>query len=189
MAMGLGLLGRGTARQAVRFGGIHVLGAVLGGALTGGLLGGVGALLGLAAWRPGLVGVGAVAAVGLGLSRRPVRLGRQCQVPRAWGRTMPPRRRYFLWGLLLGCGVATPILSSAFLVLLGAQLTAGVLLGGVAGAVFGATREALALLPGLRGDDPQATMALLPRLRPTVRRLNALVALGGGLALVLAAWR
>ena len=102
---------------------------------------------------------------------------------------MPPRRRYFLWGVLLGSGVATPILSSAFLVLLSAQLTSGILLGALAGFVFGATREAMALLPGLRGYDHQATMALIPNLRPMVRRLNALVALGAGVALVLAAWR
>jgi hypothetical protein len=101
---------------------------------------------------------------------------------------MPPCRRYVLWGALLGSGVATPILSSAVLVLLGAQLTAGVLLGAATGAVFGVTRESLALVPGLRGASPEATMGLLPRLRPATRRLNALVALGGGLALVLIAW-
>ena len=37
---------------------------------------------------------------------------------------MPPRRRYLLWGAMLGCGLATPILSSAFLVLLSAQAMA-----------------------------------------------------------------
>ncbi len=163
-------------------------GAALGGAAAGGGLGWIGALLRLPDWRPWLIGVTAVGAFALAIGPRPVQLGRQCQVPRAWARTMPPRRRYLLWGALLGCGLATPILSSAFLVLLSAQLTIGPWLGTVAGAVYGGTREAMALLPMLRGSDPEATMALLPRYRPTAQRLNAAAALGGGLMLVVFAW-
>ena len=47
----------------------------------------------------------------------------------------------------------------------------------------------LALLPLLCGWGPEATMALLPRLRPAAQRLNALVAVGGGLLLVVLACR
>ncbi len=186
MAMGLGSLGRGGVRSVVRLGGLHVLGAAVGGALTGAVIGGTGALLGLRTWQPWLVGATVLLAVGLGLRRR-VQLGRQCQVPRGWNRTMPPNRRYFLWGALLGCGLATPIYQTVFLVLLGAQLTAGVALATAAGALFGGTRQALALLPLLRGWDPETTMNLLPMLGPAVRRLNALLAIAGGVALVLTA--
>jgi hypothetical protein len=101
---------------------------------------------------------------------------------------MPPGRRYFLWGAMLGFGLATPILTSAFLVLLSAQATAGLAVGALSGAVFGATRQGIALLPAVRRLDLGETMALLPRFRSTVRRLNAVVALGAGLILVLLAW-
>lgn len=83
--------------------------------------------------------------------------------------------RYFLWGILLGCGVATPILHSALLVLLGVQLTAGVGLGCASGVVFGVTRETVALLPLWRKQDqgdPEPLMQLLPALKGTVQRLN-----------------
>ena len=188
MAMGLSP-GRGGGRRTAGLAGLHLLGAALAGALVGGVLGGVGWLLGLAAWRPWLVGAAALWALGLGLRRRPLRLGRQRQVPQAWNRTMPPGRRYLLWGALLGSALATPVYHSAALVLLAAQLGAGVGPAAAAGAAFGAARQALALLPGLRGLGPPETMALLPRLRPAARRLNALVVVGGALALVLAGWR
>jgi hypothetical protein len=115
-------------------------------------------------------------------------LGRQRQVPQAWAQTMLPRRRFFLWGTLLGSGLATSMYHSAFLVLLAAQLGAGVGLAAAAGAVFGATREALAMVPPLRGFDVYQTTELLPRLAPVVRCLNALAVVVGGLLLVLAAW-
>ena len=186
MAMGLSP-GRGGGRQTAELAGLHLLGAALAGALVGGVLGGVGWLLGLAAWRPWLVGAAALWALGLGLRRRPLRLGRQRQVPQAWNRTMPPGRRYLLWGALLGSGVATPVYHSAVLVLLAAQLTAGIGPAAGAGAVFGAARQALALLPGLGGLGLHETMDLLPRLRSAARRLNVLAILAGAVALVLAA--
>src|SRR5215208_5272677 len=58
MAVGLGLLGRGGTRQALGLWALHMAGAALAGALLGGLVGGAGALLGLAAWRPWIVGGG-----------------------------------------------------------------------------------------------------------------------------------
>src|SRR5688500_17878381 len=120
MAVGLGLLGRGGTRQALRLWLLHVAAAALAGALLGGLLGGVGALAGLEASRPWVVVAGALLALGLGLRRQPPKLGRQRQVPRRWPPGTPPSRVYLVWGAMLGSGVATPIFHTAFLVLLAA---------------------------------------------------------------------
>ena len=186
MAVGLGLLGRGGTRQALGLWALHVAGAALTGALVGGLVGGVGAQLGLEAWRPWIIGGGALLALGLGLQKRPLKLGRQRQVPRRWAPGTPPSRVYLVWGAMLGSGVATPIFHSAFLVLFAAQLTGGVALGLVSGALFGAARQATALLPLLGPLDPGQTMGLLETLRPVARRLNAALIVAGGLVLVLA---
>jgi hypothetical protein len=186
MAVGLGLLGRGGTRQALGLWALHVAGAALAGALLGGLVGGVGALLGLSAWRPWVIGGGALLALALGLRQRPPKLGRQRQVPRRWPAGTPPSRVYLVWGAMLGSGVATPIFHTAFLVLLAAQLTGGVALGLISGAVFGAARQATALLPLLGRFDPGRTMGLLQTLRPVARRLNAALIVAGGLILVLA---
>lgn len=185
MAVGLGLLGRGGTRQAFGLWVLHVAGAALAGALLGGLLGGIGVLAGLAAWRPWVVGAAALLAFALGLRQRPPKLGRQRQVPRRWAPGTPPARVYLAWGAMLGSGVATPIFHTAFLVLLAAQLTGGVTLGLVSGALFGAARQATALLPLLGRLDPGRTMGLLETLRPVARCLNAALIVAGGLVLVL----
>ena len=184
MAVGLGLLGRGGTRQALELGVLHVAGAALAGALLGGLVGGIGALAGLADWRPWIIGGAALLAFGLGLLPRPPKLGRQRQVPRRWAPGTPPSRVYLVWGAMLGSGVATPIFHTAFLLLLAAQLTGGVALGLVSGALFGATRQATALLPLLGRLDPGRTMGLLETLRPVARRLNAALIVAGGFVLV-----
>ncbi len=185
MAVGLGLLGRGGTRQALGLWALHVAAAALAGALLGGLVGGVGELVGLPAWRPWVVAGGALLALALGLRRRPPKLGRQRQVPRRWAPGTPPSRVYLVWGAMLGSGVATPIFHTAFLVLLAAQLTGGVALGLVSGTLFGAARQATALLPLLTRLDPGRTMGLLETLRPGARRLNAALIIAGGLVLVL----
>jgi hypothetical protein len=185
MAVGLSLLGRGGTRQALGLGALHVAGAALAGALLGGLVGGVGALAGLEAWRPWVIAGGALLAFALGLRRQPPKLGRQRQVPRRWAPGTPPGRVYLVWGAMLGSGVVTPIFHSAFLVLLAAQLTGGVALGLISGALFGAARQATALLPLLVRLDPGRTMGLLETLRPVTRRLNAALIVAGGLVLVL----
>src|SRR5215211_5434274 len=161
MAVGLGLLGRGGTREALGLWALHVAGAALAGAVLGGLVGGVGALAGLDAWRPWIVGGSALLALGLGLRRTPPKLGRQRQVPRRWAPGTPPAGVYLVWGAMLGSGVATPIFHSAFLVLLAAQLTGGVALGLLSGTLFGASRQATALLPLLGRLDPVRTMGLL----------------------------
>jgi hypothetical protein len=186
MAVGLGLLGRGGTRQALGLWVLHVAAAAVAGALLGGVVGGVGALVGLEAWRPWVIGGGALLALGLGLRRQPPKLGRQRQVPRRWAPGTSLARVYLVWGAMLGSGVATPIFHTAFLVLLAAQLTGGVALGLVSGALFGAARQATALLPLLGRLDPGRTMGLLETLRPVARRLNAALIIAGGLVLVLA---
>ncbi len=101
---------------------------------------------------------------------------------------MPIQLCYFLWGLLLGCGVATLIPYASLVVVLGVQLTAGVILGGASGAIFGTARETMALLALLprRGEEasPTELMCLLPRLQAPARHLNLLWVVGGGLLLV-----
>ncbi len=67
---------------------------------------------------------------------------------------------------MLGSGVATPIFHTAFLLLLATQLTSGVDLGLLSGALFGAARQATALLPLLAQFAPGRTMDLLESLRP-----------------------
>jgi hypothetical protein len=186
MALGLGLLGRGGTRQAFGLWALHVAGAALAGALLGGLFGAIGELAGLAVWRPWVIGGGAMLALGLALLPRPPKLGRQRQVPRRWAAGTPAARVYLVWGAMLGSGVATPIFHTAFLVLLAAQLTGGVALGLLSGALFGAVRQATALLPLLGQFDPRRTMSLLETLRPIARRLNAALIVAGGLVLVLA---
>ena len=186
MAAGLGLLGRGRTTHAVPLWTLHVLGATLAGAVLGGLLGGIGALLSLGLWRAWIVGAIVLVALVLGWRPQPPKLGRQRQVPRRWAPGTPVSRVYLIWGAMLGCGVATPIFHTAFLVLAGAQLTAGLALGLVSGAVFGATRQAMALLPVLGRFDPERTMGLMETLRPSARRVNAALVVVGGVILVLA---
>jgi hypothetical protein len=186
MAVGLGLLGRGGKRQALGLWALHVAGAALAGALLGGVVGALGALAGLAAWRPLIIAAASLLALGLALRRQPPKLGRQRQVPRRWAPGTPPSRVYLVWGAMLGSGVATPIFHTAFLLLLAAQLTGGVALGLISGTLFGAARQATALLPLLGQLDPSRTLSLLETLRPAARRLNAALVVAGGLVLVLA---
>jgi hypothetical protein len=185
MAMGLGLLGRGDLPGALRYSAVHVAGAAFAGAIAGALIGALGMVLGLPAWRPWVIGVVAAAALALALKPGPLTLGRQRQVPRRWARTMAPGRLYLLWGMLLGCGVATPILNTAFLLLVAGQATAGIALAALAGAIFGGVREATAIVPVVRGFSLDRTMHLLETLRPLARRLNIALVVVGGVVLVL----
>lgn len=154
-----------------------------GGMLSGAALGWIGSLLGLAAWRTWFVEATALPTFGFGLSWRPFPLGRQHQGPRERNQTMSPGRRYLFWSAVLQRSLATPVPTSAFLVLLGVQAA-----GQAVGEVFGATRQAIALLPALCRLDPGATMALLTWFRATARCLNAVVPLGAGLMLVVFRW-
>lgn len=187
--MGLDLLGRGKKGQAVRASILHLLGAILGGAFVGGLLGWLGSLLSLSTWRPEIIGAIAAFALWHSVSCQSPKLGPRCQVPRTWKYPLPVEAYYFLCGALLGCGTATLIPYSCFLVLLGTQLTSGVVLGSVSGALFGGVREAMALILFLskhkKEAKPSEMMRLLPVLTPKAQRLNTIWILGGGLLLVL----
>lgn len=185
MAVGLGLLGRGRARAAISYWVLHVLGAAAAGALVGGALGWFGGVLNLETWRPWVIGVAALLALFWGLRPLPPRIGRQRQVPRRWAAGTPLAWIYLLWGMMLGSGFATPVYQTAFLVLVGAQLTAGWQLGLLSGALFGAFRQMTALGPVLRQLDPGRTMHLLEVLRPYARRGNIGLIVAGGIVLVL----
>ncbi|HET7093249.1 MAG TPA: hypothetical protein VFI22_07225 [Thermomicrobiales bacterium] len=183
MAVSLGLLGRGAPTRAVRYWLVHVAAAAAAGALVGALFGGVGALLGLAAWRPWILALVALAALALGL-RHEFHLGTR-QVPRRWKAGTPIAWIFAIWGAMLGCGLYTPVYHTAFFVLTGAQLTAGPLLAALAGALFGGVRQATALYPALARYDEGRTMALLERFRPAAWRLNVALSGLGGLVLAL----
>jgi hypothetical protein len=182
MAMGLGFLGRESRARSSLVGALHVGFAALGGALTGAALGFTGELLDLGSDAT-LVILAAAASVAflVALRRRPMKLGRPCQVPKHWSRTIPVKRLYGTWGLMLGSGIVTLIPYSAHLVLLAAQLVAGPAFGAISGALYGATREGAALA-GVRGGlQPVPAMDALERWATAARVANiVVVALGGG---------
>ena len=186
MAMGLDFLGRERWR-GVSAGAIHLLGAMVGGALVGAGLGLLGDVLTLGRWRVWVVAAAALIVLVITLTRQHFDLGRPCQVPRRWTRTMPAHRRYLVWGLMLGSGLATLIPYPAYLLLPAAQLAAGPLIAGIAGGLYGLARELPALTVLVRPTGPEQTMELLPRLGLAWRRFNLLVAVAGGLALVIGA--
>jgi hypothetical protein len=191
MAMGLGFLGRGKGWRAIYLGILHVVGAALGGAIIGALLGWFGSLLALSAWRSVAIAVTAIFALWQGVSHRPVRLGLHRQVPRKWANTMAAELCYFLWGMLLGSGVATVIPSSAFLVILVTQFSSGVVLGCISGLLFGGTRGVVALLPLLSKKGrlyPEKLPALLPTLRMKVYWFNILWIIGASVLLEITIW-
>jgi len=153
--------------------------------MVGGVAGLIGELLGLAAWRPWIILAAGSVALIYGLRKTPPRIGRQRQVPRRWSVTTPLAWIYLVWGMMLGSGLATPVFQTAFLLLLGAQLTAGWQLGLFSGTLFGAFRQMTALGPVLRRLDPGRTMQLLEVLRPYARRGNIGLIVAGGVTLVL----
>jgi len=189
--MGLGFLGRGGGWRAARVALVHLIGAALGGGLIGGLLGWIGSAVPASRWRPGILLATGALALFLSFRRQP-ELGLQCQVPRHWNRIMSAEQCYAVWGLMLGSGVATLIPYSGLLLLLGAQLTAGVAFAGLSGAVFGTARESMSLFPLLWNqyrEDPPSAMRLLPALRTAVHRLNSISVAGGMVWLMVASLR
>ncbi|MBI2760443.1 MAG: hypothetical protein HYX51_03330 [Chloroflexi bacterium] len=179
--MGLSSLGRERTRRGASIVALHIAGAAIGGAVTGAALGVVGEILSLASLRAGIVGLAAVVAFALAVFRRSRKLGLHCQVPRRWTQVMAATPLYLVWGALLGAGVVTVVPYSLFVLLMSVQMTGGLLLGSVTGAVFGGTREALVLAPLLQRATPEATFGLLPRLRRHSEWLNIIgtAAFGG----------
>lgn len=191
MAMTMGFLGREKKGNIPYLGFFHVLGATLGGAVIGGFLGIIGQLLSLWIWHRELILIVTALALWQALTRRPARLGIQRQVSRAWAHTMLLELRYFLWGVLLGSGVATVIPYSAFLILLTTQLTSGFTLGCLSGALFGGTRQLVALLPLAQEQyrlQPEKAGMLMPILARAVSALNILWIIGGSLLLLVTSW-
>lgn len=159
----------------------------MGGAIIGAALGLMGDVAGASGARVWIVGAAAAIALVVSLTSDHFELGRPCQVPRRWSRSMPAFRRFLIWGAMLGSGVLTLIPYPAFFVLLAAEVTSPPLIAAVAGGLYGLVREAPALIPLASRGEPQELMDVLPRLKPSWRRLNLALAVLGGAALVLGA--
>ncbi len=183
--MGLRLLGRG-ARGKIMIASLHIGGAAFGGFLTGAVVGLTGAVFSLHPLRPFVIAITAVLLL-IAHARRPrVKFGLRRQVPQHWVATMPQPRRYLLWGGLLGSGVTTVIPYSAFVLLLSVQLTSGVLLGAVSGAIFGLARQGTAALAASCRVPIERLGASLATLHNPALRLNTVALVGGAVALVYA---
>jgi hypothetical protein len=165
---------------------LHLLGSALGGAASGVLLAAIGGAASLDDHRAPVVGCATVLALFFSLRRAPAKLGLQVQVPRNWRYTMTPQVRYVLWGILLGSGIATLIPYPIYLVLMGAELTVGITIAAVAGALFGVARELPVVLPLVLRYREDETFGLFGRLHPAVRRLNVALTALVGILLVLA---
>lgn len=184
--MGLSLFGR-RARQRTNVV-IHVVASALGGAIGGAAVGAIGTALTLERWRPWIILGVALLALRLGL-RRPARpLGIHRQVPKRWGGTLGDAGAYAAWGALLGLGVATTIPYSAYVLLVGVQLTSGPILGAIAGAAFGAGREGVASMSALRRHTPSEIADRLPRFRQMAVRLNVVMIAAGGVGFTALRW-
>lgn len=195
MGMTLGFLGRGKTRRLIFLSIFHILGAIIGGGLTGGLLGLFGTLSmisSVVAYKPMFIALVAIFALWQSISRCPARLGLYwLQVPRSWYHTMNAELCYFFWGLLLGCGVATVIPYSVFLVIMVSQLVSGVMLGCISGALFGGTRQLVTLLPLLVKENrlhPENIGMLMPRLAKIASRLNIVWVIVGSFLLLATSW-
>ncbi len=188
MVMTMESLGRGKGRRILYLGILHIIGAILGGAIAGSSLGALGDLFSLTSWRTAFIVLASTFALWQSLSRRPARLGFYWQqVPRQWQHTMRADRCYYLWGILLGSGVATLIPYSSLVVLLATQFTSGITLGCLSGAVFGGMRELVALAPLLSKRyrlEPTKAGMLLSKLTRVVRILNVCWIISGGTLLV-----
>lgn len=188
MVMTMGFLGREKRRSIIYLGFFHIMGALLGGAIIGGLLGLIGQSLSLWRWRSEIILIVAIFALWQAMTKRPAKLGMQRQVPRTWVRTMFPELCYFLWGAILGSGVATVIPYSAFLVLLSAQLTSSFVWGCLSGTLFGAARQLISLIPLIQTHyrlHPEDAAMLIPGLTRRISALNILWIIGGSILLLI----
>lgn len=186
MAMGLNFLGREKLR-GIEAGVVHLMGSIVGGAGVGLVLGSLGTGLGLDRWRVWIVGGAAVGVMVVSLTRDHFELGRPCQVPRQWSRSMAANTRFLAWGLMLGSGVATLIPYPAYFLLLAGEATVSPFVAALAGGLYGLTRELPALWVLIRPTGPEKTMDVLPKLRPAWRGLNLFLGAAGSLALILSA--
>ncbi len=146
----------GTVRAGRRttVGSAFAAGTALGAILLFGTLGTLGTLL-----QPGRVFVTAAAvlagaAVLMDLAGLRVRPQVRLQVPERWRRTMPLSRALFLYGVLLGTGVATLVPAAAAWALLPASVALASVPGALAvGLSFAAGRALPVLALAARGDE------------------------------------
>lgn len=160
------------------------LGAPIGGAITFGGLAAIGAAL-----QGGGAALGvavAIAVVAAALDALGIRIAPQLrrQVPEAWRRVLPLSLAAFLYGILLGLGFTTYVLSFALPALAAVSVAvADVPLGLVLGVAFGAGRALpiVVLAPLTRhalGVRAITAMADRPALLRTTRLVDALALLG-----------
>jgi hypothetical protein len=167
------------------------LGALAGGAITFGGLALLGEALG--AGGPAALAVAAavavVAAVGEARGARILPQVRR-QVPESWRRRMPVPLAAGLYGVLLGLGFTTFILTFAVWALAGVSVAVGdPALGLVAGLAFGAGRllPVVVLAPAARsagGAWLHAAMAERPRILRSLRAIDAVALTACAVALV-----
>ena len=163
------------------------LGALAGGVLTFGGL----ALLGAALGAPGPVALGAAAVVAVAAAAgeaRGLRIAPQIrrQVPEAWRRVLPVPLAAAGYGVLLGLGFTTFILSFAVWALAGASVAAGdPALGAAMGLAFGAGRAlpVVALAPLGAGSAVTAAMCERPAILRGLRRIDAVALIACAVAL------
>ena len=169
------------------------LGALGGGALTFGGLALAGAALG--AGGPAAVGAAAVGAVAAAVAEaRGLRIVPQIrrQVPESWRRRLPVALAAAGYGLLLGLGFTTFVLSFAVWALAGASIALGDPALGVAiGLAFGAGRAlpVVCLAPAAgtdRGGAITAAMCERPQILLGLRRVDAAALAALALALGIA---
>jgi hypothetical protein len=156
------------------------LGALAGGAITFGGLALVGAALG--AGGPAALGVAAVVAVAATVAEaRGLRIAPQIrrQVPEAWRRVLPVPLAAAGYGVLLGLGFTTFVLSFAVWALAGASIALGdPALGAAMGLAFGAGRAlpVAGLAPFAATDRASAITAAMcerPAILLGLRRVDA----------------
>jgi len=153
------------------------VGALLGGAATYGGLAALGGLLHVAGDGPALAAGAVIAAAAAAGEARGVRIVPQIrrQVPEPWRRTMPLALASWLYGILLGLGFTTFVLTLAVWALAGVSLAVGdVTLGLVIGLGFGLGR-ALPVVGLASSAATGASQRLLERMeqRPhLLRRLR-----------------
>jgi hypothetical protein len=165
------------------------LGALAGGAATFGGLALAGAALG--AGTPAAVGAAAVVAMAAAAGEaRGARIVPQVrrQVPEQWRRVLPMPVAAAGYGVLLGLGFTTFILSFAVWALAGASVALGdPALGLALGAAFGAGRALpVVLLAPAGASAVTAAMCERPAILRRLRRLDALALAACALALALA---
>jgi hypothetical protein len=166
------------------------LGALAGGVMTFGGL----ALLGMALGAPGPPALGAAAVVSAAAAAgeaRGLRIVPQVrrQVPESWRRVLPVPVAAAGYGVLLGLGFTTFILTFAVWALAGASVAAGdPALGAAVGLAFGAGRAlpVVALAPLGAGPGVTAAMCERPAVLRGLRRIDAVALAACALALGIA---